>query len=98
MGCSWLLKSLLAGTAERGRGGKGATLAAVVGGPDSGWDTEEGDLADWLSSSVVGLSNAEISTMEDGATALVQQDRRAAVHCHWRPGYATIHISGHFGV
>ncbi|KAH0828461.1 hypothetical protein FOPE_01679 [Fonsecaea pedrosoi] len=66
IGWSWLEESLFAGTAGRGwGGGRGATLVATLDGTDSDRDTEAGELVDWPSSSSVGLSSDEISTMGD---------------------------------
>lgn len=64
VGRSWLVESLLAGTAERGCGGRGATVVATLDGTDADRDTEEGELVDWPSSSSVDLSSDEISTVE----------------------------------
>ncbi len=65
-GWSWLEESRLAGTADRGWGGRGATLVATLDGTEPDRDTEAGELVDRPSSSSFGLSSDEISTMRVG--------------------------------
>lgn len=64
---SWLVNDLLAGTAERGWGGKGATLVVTLDCTESDRETVDGEEVDWPSSSDVDLSSDGISTMIDGA-------------------------------
>jgi hypothetical protein len=66
IGWSWVEDSLFAGTADRGWGGRGATLVATLDGTDPDRDTEAGELVDRPSSSSFGLSSDEISTVRAG--------------------------------